>query len=114
VGLRACFTLIKLADEKKLHEPAVLSQQIERLLRNPKSQGFIESFTDQWLKLNQIDFTTPNTLQFRAFATHFLTYSAGAPPRSSQGSRLDAIVPETQNMRSIIREVVMSEMFFSK
>lgn len=60
-------TLIQLANENKLHEPKVLAQQVERLLTDEKSKRFIHSFTDQWLKLNQIDFTTPDVRQFRSF-----------------------------------------------
>lgn len=59
--------LIQLANQKKLHEPEVLAQQVERLLSHEKAKRFIASFTDQWLKLNQIDFTTPDTRQFRDF-----------------------------------------------
>lgn len=59
--------LIQLANEKKLSEPRVLAQQVERLLTDPKSKRFVASFTDQWLKLNQIDFTTPDVRQFRDF-----------------------------------------------
>ncbi len=61
------FALIKLANDKKLHDPEVLAQQIERLLTDARSKRFIHSFTDQWLKLNQIDFTTPDVRQFRSF-----------------------------------------------
>jgi hypothetical protein len=59
--------LIQLANQNKLSDPATLTQQVERLLSDAKAQRFIESFTDQWLKLNQIDFTTPDTRQFREF-----------------------------------------------
>jgi hypothetical protein len=33
----------------KLHEPAVLNEEIGRMLRSSKSMGFIESFVTQWL-----------------------------------------------------------------
>ncbi|HBJ83161.1 MAG TPA: hypothetical protein DDZ88_04660, partial [Verrucomicrobiales bacterium] len=59
--------LIQLANQKQLHEPEVFAQQVERLLSHEKAKRFIASFTDQWLKLNQIDFTTPDTRQFRDF-----------------------------------------------
>jgi hypothetical protein len=59
--------LLELADQKKLHEPQTLAQQVERLLSHTKAKRFIASFTDQWLKLNQIDFTTPDTRLFRDF-----------------------------------------------
>jgi hypothetical protein len=59
--------LLELANQKKLHEPQILTQQVERLLSHAKAKRFIASFTDQWLKLNQIDFTTPDTRLFRDF-----------------------------------------------
>lgn len=59
--------LIQLAREKQLHDPKVLAQQVERLLKDKKADRFVKSFTDQWLKLNQIDFTTPDARQFRRF-----------------------------------------------
>lgn len=59
--------LIKLAAAGRLHEPDVLAQEVERLLADPKARRFITSFTDQWLKLAQIDFTNPDTRQFSTF-----------------------------------------------
>lgn len=59
--------LIKLAGEHKLHEPEVLAQQFERMLADPKAERFIRSFTDQWLKLREIDFTSPDAKQFPTF-----------------------------------------------
>lgn len=59
--------LLELANQNKLREPQTLSQQVERLLSHSKAKRFIASFTDQWLKLNQIDFTTPDTRLFRDF-----------------------------------------------
>jgi hypothetical protein len=59
--------LLELANQNKLHEPQLLAQQVERLLSHSKAKRFIASFTDQWLKLNQIDFTTPDTRLFRDF-----------------------------------------------
>ncbi|MCB1229927.1 MAG: DUF1592 domain-containing protein [Verrucomicrobiae bacterium] len=59
--------LTKAAAEGKLHEPKVLSEQIDRLLADPKSARFIDSFTDQWLKMKEIDFTGPDPRQFKTF-----------------------------------------------
>lgn len=59
--------LIRLADEGRLKDPAILAAQFERMLDHEKSRRFIVSYTDQWLKLNQIDFTTPDTRLFRDF-----------------------------------------------
>lgn len=59
--------LLDLAKQNKLRAPQTLAQQVERLLSHSKAKRFIASFTDQWLKLNQIDFTTPDTRLFRDF-----------------------------------------------
>jgi hypothetical protein len=61
------YKLMEAAKEGKLHEPEVLAQQVERLLAHPKARRFVTSFTDQWLKLKEIDFTTPDTRQFPSF-----------------------------------------------
>lgn len=61
------WTLRKLAKEKKLKDPQVLDQQIERMLKDKRSERFVKSFTDQWLKMKQIDFTAPDPRQFKTF-----------------------------------------------
>jgi hypothetical protein len=52
--------LFKLAEARKLREPAVLREQVERLLRDPKARAFTENFTGQWLSLRAIDATSPD------------------------------------------------------
>ncbi len=41
--------------------------QVERLLADPKSERFIASFTDQWLNLKEIDFTSPDRQLYPSF-----------------------------------------------
>lgn len=60
-------TLRKLADSGRLREPAVLRQEVERLLADPKAERFLTNFTDQWLKLKEIDFTAPDPRRFGRF-----------------------------------------------
>lgn len=59
--------LMRLAQDETLGKSSVLLKQIERMLNDPKSDRFVRSFTDQWLKLNQIDFTSPDPRLFRDF-----------------------------------------------
>lgn len=59
--------LTRLADEGRLSDPQVLSAQFERMIGHARARRFIHSYTDQWLKLNQIDFTTPDNRLFRDF-----------------------------------------------
>ena len=46
------------ADKKQLHGRMV-TQQLDRMLADPKSDRFIADFLDQWLDLRKIDFTSP-------------------------------------------------------
>ena len=59
--------LLSLAGEGKLRDPKVLRQQVERLLRDSRSNAFNENFTGQWLGLRDIDFTAPDGKLFPEF-----------------------------------------------
>tara|TARA_R110002049_G_scaffold182485_2_gene350301 strand:+ start:28429 stop:30960 length:2532 start_codon:yes stop_codon:yes gene_type:complete len=52
--------LLQLAGAGRLSNPAVLRKQTERLLADKRSTTFIDEFTDQWLKLYEINSTTPD------------------------------------------------------
>ena len=56
--------LFRLAAEKKLHEPNVLTRQVNRMLDDEKSDRFLHDFLDQWLGLKNIDATTPDEKLF--------------------------------------------------
>jgi hypothetical protein len=45
--------LRKLAAAGKLREPAVLDAQVDRLLADPRSDGFVRPFVVQWLEMEQ-------------------------------------------------------------
>jgi hypothetical protein len=46
--------LLRVAAEQDLHDDAVLSQQVARMLADPKSQALIENFAGQWLNLRRL------------------------------------------------------------
>jgi hypothetical protein len=52
--------LFRLAADQKLHQPAVLRRQVERLLKDEKAAAFTREFTGQWLSLRAIDATMPD------------------------------------------------------
>jgi len=52
--------LLNLAAQKKLHEPAVLSQQVRRMLADPKSDALTANFAEQWLFLRNLKSAAPN------------------------------------------------------
>jgi len=59
--------LLALAGDGRLSQPDVLRGQVERLLRDPKSQRFVADFTGQWLSLRNIDFTEPDAKLYPEF-----------------------------------------------
>lgn len=52
--------LLELAAAGKLRDSQVRREQVRRMLRDPKSERFIDNFTGQWLDLRNIEFTTPD------------------------------------------------------
>ncbi|MCA8987682.1 MAG: DUF1592 domain-containing protein [Planctomycetaceae bacterium] len=62
--------LMQLAAERKLSNPDVLPQQIERLLQDPHSNRFVKDFCGQWLKLREIAATDPDKKLYPEFSTY--------------------------------------------
>lgn len=56
--------LLDLAGQNKLSDPAVLREQVERLLVDPKAAAFTQNFVGQWLGLRDIDFTEPSHILY--------------------------------------------------
>jgi mono/diheme cytochrome c family protein len=52
--------LLDVARQGRLRDAKVLAAQTERLLNDPKSDRFVNDFTDQWLGLRAIDDTSPD------------------------------------------------------
>ncbi|MEI6231556.1 MAG: DUF1592 domain-containing protein [Planctomycetota bacterium] len=59
--------LLDLARQNKLHDPATIRAQVERLLSDTRSERFIADFLDQWLKLRDIDATDPDAKLYPEF-----------------------------------------------
>ncbi len=51
-------TLLRLADQKKLSDPKVLSEQVRRMIGDPRAWMFIEQFAEQWLELDRLQRVT--------------------------------------------------------
>ncbi len=66
--------LFTLAEEKKLGQPDVLRQQVERLLTDPKAVALTENFVGQWMGLRDIDATEPSHIVYPEF-DHLLKVS---------------------------------------
>jgi cytochrome c553 len=59
--------LLELAAAGKLHDPKELTTQVNRMIRDPRIERFVESFTGQWLGLREIEFTTPDKKLYPEF-----------------------------------------------
>jgi cytochrome c551/c552 len=59
--------LRRLADQKKLSDPATLERQVRRMLEDPRSEALIVNFAGQWLKLRSLDASYPAVPLFPDF-----------------------------------------------
>ena len=59
--------LLTLAERKKLSQPEVLRQQVERMLQDPKAAAFATNFCGQWLSLRDIEATIPHSGRYPEF-----------------------------------------------
>jgi hypothetical protein len=59
--------LLDLAIRKKLKDPAVLAQQLRRMLADPRSAALVDNFVGQWLHLRNITGVKPNEREFPDF-----------------------------------------------
>jgi cytochrome c5 len=59
--------LMRLADRGLLRQPAVLSAQVRRMLKDPKSRALVENFGGQWLELRKLESVKPDRHRFPEF-----------------------------------------------
>lgn len=60
--------LLKLADEKKLGNDAMLATQVKRMLADNKADAFTKNFTGQWLRFEELFITVdPDKNKFKEF-----------------------------------------------
>src|SRR5262249_46507100 len=60
--------LLTLAAGGKLKDPAVLEQQVKRMLSDPRSEALINNFAGQWLRLGGLIDITPESLLYPNFS----------------------------------------------
>lgn len=56
--------LLQLAAEGKLSEGDVLTQEVERMLADPRAEALVGNFVGQWLKLRELDQAAPQDTAF--------------------------------------------------
>jgi mono/diheme cytochrome c family protein len=59
--------LLDVAARGKLKEPAVLSQQVRRMIADPRSSALVENFVGQWLHLRNLAGAQPDDREFPDF-----------------------------------------------
>jgi len=52
--------LLTVASQGKLKEPAVMEQQVRRMLADPRAAALVDNFAEQWLFLRNLKNTAPN------------------------------------------------------
>jgi hypothetical protein len=83
--------LLRVASTGKLRDPATLRAQTERLLSHANLGRFTADFTDAWLNLRDIEFTTPDKKLYPEF----------------DGQLQDAMVAES---RAFLRELISANL----
>jgi hypothetical protein len=59
--------LLKLAEQGRLDDPAVLQTQVERMLKDPRARALVDNFASQWLRLRNLRSHTPIARDFPNF-----------------------------------------------
>jgi hypothetical protein len=59
--------LLTVAEKKKLQDPAMLAQQVRRMLDDPRSQALVDNFAGQWLYLRNVASMKPDPTIFPEF-----------------------------------------------
>jgi uncharacterized protein DUF1592/uncharacterized protein DUF1588/uncharacterized protein DUF1587/uncharacterized protein DUF1585/uncharacterized protein DUF1595/cytochrome c len=59
--------LLDVASRGQLKDPAVLEQQVRRMLADPRSSAIVDNFAGQWLQLRNVRSVLPNSDEFPDF-----------------------------------------------
>lgn len=59
--------LMQCAERGTLRQPEVLAVQVKRMLKDPKSEAFVENFAGQWLELRKLESVKPDRERFPQF-----------------------------------------------
>lgn len=80
------------------NDPEALRKQTRRLLKDPRSDRFVVDFTDAWLNLRDIDFTSPDKSLYPEFDA-FLQFSMLAETRQF----VRALITDNASVSNIVR-----------
>ncbi|MEI6713267.1 MAG: DUF1592 domain-containing protein [Verrucomicrobiota bacterium] len=91
-------TLRELAERGELSKPDILKAQTERLLNDPRAEGFLKAFFHQWLALDRIDFFEINLKLY----PHFDTATKVAAKREIDET-LEILLRENLSLRDLLK-----------
>ncbi|MGH9346701.1 MAG: DUF1592 domain-containing protein [Vicinamibacterales bacterium] len=89
--------LIELASRRRLSDPAVLQQQIRRMLADPRAEALATRFASQWLRLQDLERMHPDALLFPQYDQRL-----GAAMRRETELLFDSIVREDRNVLDLL------------
>lgn len=87
-----------LSEQGQLSEPDVLAAQTTRLLDDPRSRRFSDSYTYQWLGLDRLDFFQVDLLKHRRFDN-----GTKATAREEIYETMDYLLRENLSVRNLLR-----------
>ena len=90
-------TLLGLAAQGRLRQPAVLEAQVKRMLRDQKARALTENFGGQWLQFRNIEVMKPDVERFPEFED-YLRYSM----RQETELFVDHLIREDGNLLEIL------------
>jgi hypothetical protein len=90
-------TLLDVAAAGKLKQPAVLEQQVKRMLADPKASALSTRFASQWLRLQDLDGMHPDALLYPQY-----DHTLGEAMRTETEMFFDAFVREDRDIRELL------------
>ncbi len=92
--------LLDLAAEGRLGDAAVLEQQVERMLRDPRVKRFCDSFPTQWLQLERIVSSVPDRDRFPDF--YFAKFRASMHMMLEPLLLFEAVLVENRSILELV------------
>lgn len=93
-------TLLEIAAAGGLSDPAAVADEVDRMLTDPRSNRFITDFTNQWLKLADIDDTDPDRFLYPEFQQGYLKDSMLDESRGFFRELIDRDLPITSLVKT--------------
>jgi hypothetical protein len=89
--------LIDLAERGQLGKPAVLEQQVRRMLADPRAEALATRFASQWLRLSDVDEMLPDALAYPYF-----DHSLGQAFKRETELFFDSLVREDRSLLELL------------